>query len=512
MAMKFGKSQLAILFLLIIIGGLIVPLHQSHAWSIMGFVSPAAEALGAAYGWVTGTRISATEIFLSIPIAGLMGRAVHIPPEIYSTWTVVRDFVNLFFILVLIIMAFGTIFNIPHYTYKEMFVNFLIAAVMINFSFAIGVYVVNITNDLTNVALTTINSATEKNFWEYLIGNGLQIGKTTTTGTAGLYELGKCAVGTAATAGNGALFFCSRIISNALLQFFLVLITIFTSLVMAIYLIIRIPFIWLYLIVSPVAWMGLVLPGIKSLWGKWWSHFLGWTLSVPAYIGILMLLTIILRGHATKSSSFAFTFESLADVNAISDWLYFFISILFMIGGLYYASKVGGLFKGIGGSALTATHNAIKYGAKAIPLPFLKVPGTQNMASISDIEGTIKGVVHTVQEKGLPPKVPFSWLYTGKEGAEKGVKEGQQWAEQKLGYPTNAAGMKAENTELNDHLESVETELKLGTRTLEEIKEDLEKNRTKLVTPTGNLNIEALANFKAALKYGLVTDKDQFLD
>ena len=73
-----------------------------------------------------------------------------------DSWTILRDFVNMFFILFLIIMAFGTIFNVSGFRYNELLPKFLIAALLINFSFTIGQYVISLGNGLAQVFLNQL--------------------------------------------------------------------------------------------------------------------------------------------------------------------------------------------------------------------------------------------------------------------------------------------------------------------------------------------------------------------
>src|SRR3990167_2127619 len=95
-------------------------------------------------------------IFIAVVkvFAAFMAWPFYSPPAIYTVWGFVRDFVNLFFILGLIIMAFGTIFDIKMYTYKELLMPLIISALLINFSFTIGEYAINLSNQVSNVLLT----------------------------------------------------------------------------------------------------------------------------------------------------------------------------------------------------------------------------------------------------------------------------------------------------------------------------------------------------------------------
>ncbi|MEK9152381.1 MAG: hypothetical protein AAB692_03365, partial [Patescibacteria group bacterium] len=73
-------------------------------------------------------------------------------PAVANGWIIVRDLTNMFFILVLLVLAFGTMLGVEGYTYKnKMLVKLLTMAVVINFSRTIcGLFI-----DLSQVVMLT---------------------------------------------------------------------------------------------------------------------------------------------------------------------------------------------------------------------------------------------------------------------------------------------------------------------------------------------------------------------
>ena len=69
-----------------------------------------------------------------------------------TSWTVFRDFANMFFILILIIIAFATIFDMQNYNWKGLMAKFIIAALLINFSLAIGGFLIDVSTNLAKPA------------------------------------------------------------------------------------------------------------------------------------------------------------------------------------------------------------------------------------------------------------------------------------------------------------------------------------------------------------------------
>src|SRR5512135_1039225 len=100
-----------------------------------------------------GTAIGAVgkgiSIIVTLPLAA--DNAV-----VRGVWVLLRNVCNMVFLLALIIMAFATIFQVPFgrfraYAFQSAFQYFLIAAILLNFSLALGVLLVrgtDVVNDL----------------------------------------------------------------------------------------------------------------------------------------------------------------------------------------------------------------------------------------------------------------------------------------------------------------------------------------------------------------------------
>src|SRR3990167_8054559 len=162
-------------------------------------------------------------------------------------WTLMRNFVNLFFILILIIMAFGTIFDNPKYKFSALLPSFLIAAVLVNFSLAIGEYIVSISNGLAAVFLREISNFSQ------VIADGFAAGKLipseqTFTGAA------------MANITNGSY----KLLVNAIFGSVFLIIAVMAFLTAFIFALVRIPVLWVLLMVSPVALLGYALPNLRA--------------------------------------------------------------------------------------------------------------------------------------------------------------------------------------------------------------------------------------------------------
>jgi hypothetical protein len=190
-------------------------------------------------------------------------------PVIQEGWKIMRDFANMLFMIALVIMAYGTIFNVKGYDFRSLIARFLIAVLLINFSLVIGGLIIDGTQVLNNTLLNAMGDISSR------LGQGLDVA-TLLPKADEIKEKGEALAGLA-FGSIITLFF-------SLFMVFVILISVSIPLVMAI---VRIPILWALLIVSPMAWLFSILPATKSVYDKWWHQFLGWTLFLPYYLFFL---------------------------------------------------------------------------------------------------------------------------------------------------------------------------------------------------------------------------------
>ncbi|HWA64531.1 MAG TPA: hypothetical protein VG866_01600 [Candidatus Paceibacterota bacterium] len=220
-------------------------------------------------------------------------RAFNDMPVITGTWTILRNFSNMLFVVLLIWMAFATIFDSSKYSFQKMIVRFLIVAVLINFSLVLGGLVIDACQVLTNVFLAAIGNPADK-LGQYLSPTSL-VGLT--PGDSGsIYDIDVFSA--------GAISAIMRLVISAMFLFSILVATFFA--------VIRIFVIWGLLIISPLAWMANILPGTQKQFYRWWGMFFGWNLFLPVYLFFLYLTLFFLsqRGEITKQIGFKIASDS----------------------------------------------------------------------------------------------------------------------------------------------------------------------------------------------------------
>ncbi len=275
-------------------------------------------------------------------------------PLVNEGWRIVRDFVNLIFILILLLIGLATILDLQQYGVKKLLPSLLIAALLINFSLPIAGFVLDISQGLTKFFITKMH-LTDGDFSKTL-SNDLKLGGLSSVSV----EIGQGSIGENLKAqlpymigGPIGGFIWKAFVEDenpinknniALLMLFLknfiMLIYIFALTVATIFFVVRIAYIWLLLIAAPAAWAAYALPWTKKYFSQWWNQFLNWTFFAPIYLFILYLTLFALQAGKIP--------EQLSASNAESDiikslgvsmqfFIQFAVVILMLLGGIKFA-------------------------------------------------------------------------------------------------------------------------------------------------------------------------------
>ena len=244
-------------------------------------------------------------------------------------WGIVRDIANLFFIFILLWIALATIFDIPGYGAKDILRQLIIAALLINFSLAIGGFIINFTNALGRAFLSPLGGSS------CLTGTNLSCGISdkllafTNIQVATTQQLG--AAGSAATtqatcekAGkllgrdkNGNPIFGEPAIYKACIEnpvaaqnfaneqdadpkieaaiyqalWLIIIIPIlsFVFFAAAIFFLSRYLMLSILLVFAPIVFLFMILPDTRGLWSKWWNNLVKWAFFAPAFLFLLFL-------------------------------------------------------------------------------------------------------------------------------------------------------------------------------------------------------------------------------
>src|SRR3989344_2708096 len=334
MSKIISKKLLIIIFLL----GLFLPIFDAEATSIFSIGNITYEAVSFIFSYAIYIMFTTVGWLLALMVK-LLAQVVNIRiytnvPVIQESWKIMRDFANMLFIIALIVMAYGTIFNIPKYDFKSLIPRFIVVAVLINFSLVLGGLMIDATQVLNNTFLAAMGDISGQ------LGQGLNV-------TELLPEAKKVTQGGEAL-GNLGFSIIIKLLFG-IFMFFTILVSVAVPLVVAF---VRIPILWALLIVSPMAWLLSILPATKGAYDNWWKQFLGWNLFLPYYLFSLYFALYFLGNMPKVIEGLGQTFvdQSLTGLGGNFTFSLIFSYVLvavFLIGGTKIAMNAG-RFSGTG--------------------------------------------------------------------------------------------------------------------------------------------------------------------
>jgi len=183
--------------------------------------------------------------------------------EVESGWNIVKDICNMFFIIILLFIAFGTILRVERYNYKYLLTKLIIAALLVNFSLVIS----GIVLDLNHIIMDIFSSQVEN------IGSRIQETSKILEVFTRNPDLGDIDSVKNSLDGNMTRTI-SRVNVNLILGAILLFILGISVLAVAVFLVVRTVALWLLIILSPLSFALAVLPHTRIASLKWWNAFL----------------------------------------------------------------------------------------------------------------------------------------------------------------------------------------------------------------------------------------------
>jgi hypothetical protein len=239
-------------------------------------------------------------------------------PAVLKGWTIVRDVTNMFFIVIMLYIAFRTMFG-QEANWQSSLIRLLIAAIVINFSRTICGLIIDASQVVMITFVNGMKDAAGGNFIDMLqLRQMLQ--QPATTGSDVFFFSVLALI----------MSFCSLVIITLLLVF----------------LVVRIIFLWL-IILSPLAFFLKLSPIGGDMWGKWWSRFKEQVLTGPilAFFLWLSLLTtqetnndVLAHGIPNSNAANTLVVPVLGNVNLQG----YIVGLAMLVVSMMAARAVGG--------------------------------------------------------------------------------------------------------------------------------------------------------------------------
>lgn len=190
-------------------------------------------------------------------------------------WNMIRDVTNMFFVVALLVIAFGTILGIESYEWRKTLPKLIIAALLVNFSNLICQLIIDVAQVFTITFLNAVAGAAGGNLIQMFNFEDIY---RISTAEAGTPEQG--------ITGNGIRleWFIASVI--ALTFTAIAMITMFAYTVV---MLMRMVVLWSLIILSPLAFVLGALPSTKAYADEFWKEFTNHVLVAPVMVFFLWL-------------------------------------------------------------------------------------------------------------------------------------------------------------------------------------------------------------------------------
>lgn len=263
-------------------------------------------------------------------------------------WKIVRDICNMFFVVIMLVIAFATVLRVEKYSYEKLLPKLIIMAILINFSKLICGLIIDAAQI---VMLTFVNS------FKDVAGSNL-MNLLGLDNLVSMSENQDAANSTASSTGQDDVSGWS-ILGAYILALIYVIIALVTIVTMVVMLAVRIVMLWIYVVLSPMAYLLAAFPAGQKYASQWWEDFTRNVIVGPVLAFFIWLSFASLGSGGvdaiTGSGVDAGTAkiggtggaQSLTKAGSPGNMLNFIISIAMLYGGLQVAQGVGGAAAGI---------------------------------------------------------------------------------------------------------------------------------------------------------------------
>ncbi|MBI2065742.1 MAG: hypothetical protein HYT68_01595 [Candidatus Zambryskibacteria bacterium] len=206
-------------------------------------------------------------------------------------WRTIRDVANMTFIFILLYAAIQTILGIGS-DVKKLIVNVIVVAILINFS----LFFTKVIIDASNVLAITFYDAIAPGA---LTGNAEGLFGKTGIADSLMQPLKITSI------WNPSELRGSKLLTIGVMGTIVTLIAAFVFFAVAIMFIIRFVVLIFVLILSPLAFMGFIMPQLAKYKNRWWEALSGQAFFAPIYFMLTWIVIIVSRGLLTSGGSMA---------------------------------------------------------------------------------------------------------------------------------------------------------------------------------------------------------------
>ncbi len=250
-------------------------------------------------------------------------------PMVVAGWGVVRDIANWFFILMLIVIAIGTILGQEQYNVKRRIFPLVIVAIFMNFSLFFVALYINVTQLFASFFINKLTSPYQ-DIGKAIAFSGLGFGQK--------------------EGYNPTITDAGVALAN---QFFVIIFQFFAAFVLlliAILLIVRVAQLWFHMIMAPLALISTLIPRTQSFFGQWLHGLINWGL-FGVFASFFIWLSTYLIAYLDPASNpnapglgvqLVGSVDVLPGLNIANMFLRFVTVSMFLMAGMHVAKSMSG--------------------------------------------------------------------------------------------------------------------------------------------------------------------------
>ncbi|MBU2081122.1 hypothetical protein KJ962_00210 [Patescibacteria group bacterium] len=346
----FAKKYFSLGLILLIVSGTFFIGHNV-------FALPGTDDIGVGVANILGHLLSAIISALGLILTVLIKILVWVCSQsnfigsaaVSNGWKIVRDLCNMFFILILLIISFATMLRMPNYEWKKLLPKLLLMAILINFSKTICGLII----DAAQIIMLTFV-------------NGFKaVGEGNLVSMLGLKEI--YSIDAEATNVNTFTVFGSYLLALIYVLISLVVIT-----TMVAVLVMRMVMLWIYIVLSPLAYLLAAFPAGQSYSQQWWKEFTNNVIVGPVLAFFIWLSFASATGlvSADINPTGVMLNAGITQAGSTDNMIKFIISIGMLLGGLMITQQIGGMAGSLAGKGMAAIQSgkgwAMKKGKEAL--------------------------------------------------------------------------------------------------------------------------------------------------
>ena len=279
-------------------------------------------------------------------------------PAVIKGWVLVRDICNLFFVLILLLIAFAQIFQVEKYSLKTLLPKLLVAAILVNFSKLIAGLII----DFGQVVMMTFVNGYAATAGANLV-NGLGLAKLLS-----LKDTGDVAVDS------------TDVFIALFVAIFILIISIVIVFFILLLLLLRIVYLWILVVFSPIAFVFPAVPiaGLQGKASEWWKKF-GWSVAVGPLMAFFLWMSLMVMSNPDEiiAKNYAQVEAKspgsvVSGITGISTLMQSALGLAMLFGGLMVAQEAGGA---MGGAFGDVANKAMKSAKSAVTSVGKKMTG-----------------------------------------------------------------------------------------------------------------------------------------